>query len=225
MKRTVLILIVAALTLSLAACQGGNTPSPSPTATASPSGEPQQPTPSPVSTAGVTTPKPTITERPAATSIPHELEGAEELVDMTLQSGGFGEHIAFSLYMDSGRYEETEHDGRYYYYVPGEDAPGEIFLEIGFIEEGSADELAPAFLESYGTIMELTDEGIDPLSTYSGRHMRGTGKQEGDNTPLFSAWLIQRGAGVVTVVAAYNVDLAEGHGARLRAMAETLVLS
>lgn len=210
MKKLSVVLAAIALVTMLSGCGSSGSPS----AGQTPSGEsPSAASPSP----GQSSPDQASaspdegTAREESSTLTFEIEGTQETVDVELRRGEFAQGaLRFSVYVDTKRYGFAP-DGDLYRIEPEVELPVVARLEIGFLD-GSVSEAVD------GVFGEYEDSGTEPFGAYSARCLRT--KQDGLSV---AAYLIEAGGGVVTLVTTVSPEAAEGHGARLYALAKTIV--
>lgn len=214
-------LLFPAITLALCALIGCTAapaattpPAPTPVETASAS------TPSVESSAPeFATPAPSrAPSRPEQAELSFMVEGMEEIVAVTLAQGDFSASGGprFSLYIDPETYAFAQTNETLYHITATGDPTGITMLEIGLHAGADQDAAIAALFEGYA---EISDEGATELGEYAARHVRS-----GEDGLSYNAYLIDVPGGVISVSTMTTIEAAEGHGARLRTMAGTLLI-
>ena len=130
-------------------------------------------------------------DRPAETAIPL----GEEEQQVTLVAGSFALRGGpdFSLYLDRGRFQLIENEGRCYF-CPQNDG-GDLYLEIAYFNGVSAERLAPSVFQDYGIIIQAGDVEDAELNGQPAKHVTAKTMEN-----QYEAYVLDSGSGCVTLV-------------------------
>jgi hypothetical protein len=206
----VVILIVAIMMISavylLLLEPGGNT-----SVTPSPSGAPSAPiSPSPSESAAVQTETPS----PADEGYTREETADGAIFHMTVP----GNLLAYSVTVDEQVFSLKDTDGRMLFQSKSDESE---FLELSFIEESTAAELAPSYLDSYLDYKEFEQSGENDIGT---TEISGETIEVNDGKTQMEAWLVDTDNGVLAVVISYSLSDKDDAAARLEKMLDTLAI-
>ena len=156
--------------------------------------------------------------RPETADVTVEIEGQEVTMPVTLEEGSFTAGPWFNIYMDSKAYTPSKENGIYKYSV-GEDTPGHAYLELQFVSDVNSDEYSEIYKENYSDA-KLEEKGETKLNdNISAKLFQGSSEETGS---VWTTYAIDTNNGVLTLVISTSAEDADGNGARLLALAETL---
>lgn len=184
------------------------------------------PTPTPIPTPdapvdpSLVVKKPSYTEEPKEKEITLMINGEEETVTLTYVSGSFSGLGGpdFSLYVDQWRYQVNAMSG-YCYLTLRTGMSGDVYGELGFRENTTAEKLASTILSEYGVTTPAPKGHTLTLGTNEALYVHG--ETIGN---VYDVYLIDVDGGCVTLVVC-TTPATQAHNTRLTACLETLELS
>ena len=155
-------------------------------------------------------------DRPAETALPM----GDEEQQAVLVAGSFALRGGpdFSLYLDRGRFQLIENEGRCYFCPQGEG--GDLYLEIAYFNGVRAERLAPSVFQDYGIIIQASDVEEVELNGHAAKHVTANTMEN-----HYDAYVLDSDSGCVTLVFCGSDVVSETAQQALKASLQTFQLS